>query len=848
MRLTAPRVVVLAAVAAVAAALPAPAAAAPRVVSADLLTVSAADAKRQSCATRPVSGAGVTTRTVTAPADGVIDVRMSGAQSGDWDLALVDASRKVLDGSAGPGTQERSNTFVREGQAITIQACRRTGAGEAANLAVRFIATDKATTESGYKVKLVRVALATQFDRIRLQGLDLDTTDHAAPDHQDVLLWSAADERKLTGAGFSFGVEIADVQAKDNANRRFEQRAKRSATYRSRAARALPSGRTTYRTLTEINDELKTLAEQNPTFVKLFALPVKSVEGRDIVGIEIAENVGSPSDGRPSFVNIGTHHAREWPANEATIEWGYELVNGYKAGDARVQAIVRGGRNFVIPVMNVDGFDVTIKSEGLAPGGSYSNPLDSGGVSGNQGVGTGAYKRKNCRKDARDPNAAPEIPCLARSYPPSATTNDRGVDLNRNYGILWGGPGTSSDFQSLTFHGTGPFSEPETDAVRQFVRSIHPAVLITNHTYTGLLLRPPGTADQAPVPDEAQLKALGDRMAYETDYISQFAYQLYDTTGTTDDYLYGGLNAFSYTPEIGKEEFHPDYIDGPDPGTGDFIKEYEGNVVDGEQRGGLREAFKVAAETAIDPASHSVLRGTAPAGRVLRLSRTVTYRTDSRPDDDDPDDGLPAAADKNKTITEPRQTVLTVPASGAFEWHINPSTQPNQDETPWKLTCEDAAGNVLESRDVFIARKQSVTLGLACDIAALATAPAAPAATCTLPDGFRSVNVRRRGNGLRITFSRKIRNPVRIEVFQTAKGRRIVLDKRVARFNNRSRGFTWSGRATTGRKRAVANGVYVVRFRMTDANRRIDSRRIVVERKRGRFSKRGGFDLVNPCK
>jgi hypothetical protein len=56
-------------------------------------------------------------------------------------------------------------------------------------------------------------------------------------------------------------------------------------------------------------------------------------------------------------------------------------------------------------------------------------------------------------------------------------------------------------------------------------------------------------------------------MARETDYVSQFSYQLYDTTGTTDDYIYDGLGGFSYTPEIGKNEFHPEFTTGSSPST-----------------------------------------------------------------------------------------------------------------------------------------------------------------------------------------------------------------------------------------------------------------------------------------
>ena len=35
---------------------------------------------------------------------------------------------------------------------------------------------------------------------------------------------------------------------------------------------------------------------------------------------------------------MGVHHAREWPSGEHAMEWAYELVNGYKANNARVRA------------------------------------------------------------------------------------------------------------------------------------------------------------------------------------------------------------------------------------------------------------------------------------------------------------------------------------------------------------------------------------------------------------------------------------------------------------------------------------------------------------------------------
>ena len=130
--------------------------------------------------------------------------------------------------------------------------------------------------------------------------------------------------------------------------------------------------------------------------------------------------------------------------------------------------------------------------------------------------------------------------------------------------------------------------------------------------------------DQAPVPDEDRLRALGDALASETAYLSQFSYQLYDTTGTTDDYIYGALGGFSYTPEIGKTEFHPAFTTG-------FIPEYDGQPETdrfgkptGRMLGGLRRRTRSRASV-IDagPTAARPSRAPHPAGRTLRIARTA---------------------------------------------------------------------------------------------------------------------------------------------------------------------------------------------------------------------------------
>ena len=139
-----------------------------------------------------------------------------------------------------------------------------------------------------------------------------------------------------------------------------------------------------------------------------------------------------------------------------------------------------------------------------------------------------------------------------------------------------------------------------------------------------------------------------------------------------------------------------------------------------------------------------------------------------------------------------------------------------------------------------------MNLGLACGAAASGggTTPSTTT-TCADADGFRSVSVKRRGKGLRLSFRRRVSNKVTIDVFQTAVGHQILKQpKRVKRFANRAKGVIWKGTSTKVR---VKDGVYYVRFRIVDATKQVDTRRVVVQRKHARFIKRGKYIQETHC-
>ena len=145
------------------------------------------------------------------------------------------------------------------------------------------------------------------------------------------MLYGAADAQKLVDNNFSYTVEVPDMAAQAR-----QDRAADAQFAAANAASDLPSGRTTYRRLFDYSEDMKALVEANPGLVRPITLNHETYEGRPVEGIEIATNVDA-RDGRPVFTQLGVHHAREWPSGEHAIEWAYELVNGYRNGDARVR-------------------------------------------------------------------------------------------------------------------------------------------------------------------------------------------------------------------------------------------------------------------------------------------------------------------------------------------------------------------------------------------------------------------------------------------------------------------------------------------------------------------------------
>ncbi|MDZ7309769.1 MAG: M14 family metallopeptidase [candidate division KSB1 bacterium] len=269
-----------------------------------------------------------------------------------------------------------------------------------------------------------------------------------------------------------------------------------------------------YHTYAEINDELHKLATDHPQIARVSTIG-KSVEGRELWAIKISDNVTQDED-ETEAVFLGCHHAREWIAVDVPFLLASQLVNQYGT-DTTITRLVNQAEIWIIPMVNPDGHQYSVTTDRLW--------------------------RKNRRNNG---------------------DGTFGVDLNRNYSYQWGGPGSSGDTYSEIYRGSAPFSEPETQAVRDFLQQRQTRALISYHNYSQLILYPWGYTN-APAPDEPLLQDLAVAMAdriravHAVTYTPQQSSELYLSSGDTTDWLYGVFHVPNFTIELRPRSASPGF-------------------------------------------------------------------------------------------------------------------------------------------------------------------------------------------------------------------------------------------------------------------------------------------------
>lgn len=217
------------------------------------------------------------------------------------------------------------------------------------------------------------------------------------------------------------------------------------------------------------------------------------------------------------------------------------------------------------------------------------------------------------------------------------TGNSRGVDLNRNFSFGWNstnGSGSSGNQCSSTYRGPVPGSEPEIQALENYVRSLWPdnrgpnktdaapattsGIHLDVHSFSELVLWPWGDVNQT-APNGNALRTLGRKFAYFNGYTPQQSIGLYPTDGTSDGISYGELGVAAFTFELGTQFFQA-------------CSTYE-NTIKPDNLPALIYAAKVVRTPYITPAGPDVINlslsngasgGGVSAGTLVTLNATAT--------------------------------------------------------------------------------------------------------------------------------------------------------------------------------------------------------------------------------
>ena len=215
----------------------------------------------------------------------------------------------------------------------------------------------------------------------------------------------------------------------------------------------------------------------------------QSYEGRDILSIRIT-NEGATHQKAKTLL-VAHHHGREMVTVNHAIYFMQWLVNSY-GEDVQLTEYVDSQEIYVIPTMNPDALDYIFNNsdywlrknlrpydddgDGMFDEDTYDDANGDGHITqyevwekGSGGRNTYLYAYYEGIDDDGDGHF-----------------NEDWVghtDLNRNYDANWGiEPSASLDSMSQAFAGTAPFSEPETQAFRDFAQEHRFGMAYSLHT------------------------------------------------------------------------------------------------------------------------------------------------------------------------------------------------------------------------------------------------------------------------------------------------------------------------------------------------------------------------------
>jgi hypothetical protein len=372
--------------------------------------------------------------------------------------------------------------------------------------------------QTGPYARISVVASESQLSTMLNQGVDLEHY-HPKPDKPFIGEFSKEEQQLIGSTGAQIKILVADLE---------KYYPEQNQLQKSTSVSALPAGFNYgsmggYLTFDEMVSELDSMFLSYPNLITQKVSIGTSIEGRDIWMVKISDNP-TVQENEPEVLYTSIHHAREPISMVQNIYFMQYLLEQY-AINPEISCLIDNRQLYFVPVINPDGY---VYNETTNPSG-------------------GGMWRKN-RRDNLD--------------------GTFGVDLNRNYGYNWGidNIGSSDQGNSETFRGDSAFSEPETQAIRDFCNAHDFVFALNYHAFGNYILYPWGYNATAVNPEQSYFSGCADEMTSVNNYASGNCFSTlgYLANGGSDDWLYGEQTTkpkiYAYTPEVG-EQFWPPQSD-----------------------------------------------------------------------------------------------------------------------------------------------------------------------------------------------------------------------------------------------------------------------------------------------
>ncbi|KAF3706316.1 Carboxypeptidase B2 [Channa argus] len=262
-----------------------------------------------------------------------------------------------------------------------------------------------------------------------------------------------------------------------------------------------------YQTLEDIYDWTNRTLQNNPSKVTVILIG-SSYEKRPLYALKLSIN--NRPNKKAIWIDCGIH-AREWISPAFCLWFVYYSLSFY-GQNQDITNILNNMDVYVLPVMNPDGYHYTWT--------------------------TNRMWRKNR-------SVSKTSPCI-------------GVDLNRNFDANWCTEGASSEPCSEIYCGAFPESEPEAQAVANFLREHKDSVLLylSIHSYSQMLLFPYScTLEEAENHKELLEMAKEAAQSIRRHYRNPYKYgagarTIYLAPGGSDDWAYILGIKYSFTFEL----------------------------------------------------------------------------------------------------------------------------------------------------------------------------------------------------------------------------------------------------------------------------------------------------------